>query len=138
MDIAAFQRGQGVERLANQRTDADRRHPFIHQRVELRLIAYGEIGLACRQQQRHRGGVRWRDRLNLQPLTRKGAALFGGKDGRMIGIDEPVEEQAYLLRRLRGRRGRNQQRRQHQHHFFHDYSLCRVEKAAAQQRDPAR
>ena len=71
--------------------------PSAHVQVKLRLIGDGEVRLAGGDQLRRVVGIGRRDQLDIQPRIREVAPLQRDEEGRVVGIDEPVEHQGHLL-----------------------------------------
>ena len=97
LDRAVGQHHQRVERGRDQRADARERQALVDLDVELRLVADRDLGLAGRDQLGRIVGVGRGDDLDLEPGIGKIAQLLRDDDRRMVGIDEPVEQQRQLI-----------------------------------------
>ena len=101
-----------VERLGDQDADPHQRQAFGGQHLQGRLVRHGVVGLACSHQLGRRVGIGRRDQLDVEPVLGEEAALLGDHQGGVVGIDEPVEQQADLVLRRGGQRqARERERR---------------------------
>ena len=104
------QHHQRVEGRRHQRADALERQPGVHLHVQLGLVRDRDLGPAGGHQLGRVVGIGRGDELDLEAAVAEVALLLGHHEGRVVGVDEPVEQHREALGGGGG--GRQQHQRQ--------------------------
>ena len=96
-DGAVIQHQQGVEGRGDQRSDARQRQPPGGLDMKLRLVGDGKVGLAGRHQLGRVVGIGRLDHLDLEAGRGEESLFLGHHEGRVVGVQEPVEQKGELF-----------------------------------------
>lgn len=100
-----FKSNQRVQRLGDKDTHAYQRQPLGGEHLQGWLIGDRIVGLTRGHQLGRCIGIGRGDHLDVEAVFGEETALLGDHQRGMVGIDEPVEQEANLVLSGRGHRG---------------------------------